>query len=193
MGAEKIWANRRGEVRIFCSPANIREVRVCVPGEIWDEVSFIHTYHSEPEERTSLEIRGENMPPRRKRVLKTKFIHWTLRSCGRQRDQNLLPSSVRKCSPRLLFSELLLLTHPVTVLFLGWRGDPSPLPTQGTVQTYKAHLNQNTEEWIAGSSDKTWYLILKNQHEWNKKALPISSLKFGLHLAANNGYLIIVA
>lgn len=59
--------------------------------------------------------------------------------------------------------------------------------------TYKAHWNQNTKEWTSGSSDKTWHLILKNQYERNKKALPISSLKFGLHLASNNGYLIIVA
>lgn len=125
MGAERVWANRRGEVRIFRSPANTREVQTLCAWGNSNDIFFIHTYHSEPEERTSLEIKGENMPPRRRRILKTKFIHWKLHSYGRQRDQNLCWSSSRKCWHHLLFSEPLLLTHPVAVLFLA-REDVTP-------------------------------------------------------------------
>lgn len=61
-----------------------------------------------------------------------------------------------KCLPEILFSVFLRLTLAGAVLLLGGIGcDPLPLPTQGTVQAYKAHLNQNATEGTAGGSDKT--------------------------------------
>lgn len=43
--------------------------RVGVSGETYNEIFFIHI-HSEPEERTSLEIKDKNIPPRRRRYEK---------------------------------------------------------------------------------------------------------------------------
>ena len=123
-------------------------------------------------------------------------FHWNCIPLWRQNIQSLFFVLWANVYLRFLFSVFLLLILPVAVLFLGriWC-DPSPLPTQGLVPSYKAHLYQNTKAWAAGSSDKTWHLTLKkvlpkNQYERNQKALPSSSLKCGLHLAACNGHVL---